>query len=636
MYSYQLLRASFEVFRKIPVPEVDHSNIIAIAPGIFGTVDLEPLKSSPGFKGFIRWLERGFVLSNKQLNATLHKSWAKIRNAPYLQLVLEQVVHYISTYGFEALGINDGPIYIPHEELDVPLDTDLPVIILQTFSFEDMKESTLNIVRQNVALSENTLENLEQIMSGISRQDKSFLSKCIKETKNKELKIRLAAKFRRPPEFPPDMVRYIVYRLLNRSQIIKDPQTLWKLQRESKKLPSDIEFLLKTRQRQLAQVFYRFKDVFLAIKTGTNKPKVKNYINRISKLAKTNHVPMKLPLYIQLVSRANKGTLDLKQAKSVIEKLSTTKLLKIYNTIGALLAKPDARLFRIRNGKIFLLNENVELENRDNLIELQQCVKTTIISKMRAKLTNFPLFIFDDFISVPVPESEKKFLGNVPEGTRMKFNEPYALFGIHWNNFKGIRIDLDLSAHTFEGKVGWDGAYRRGGILMSGDMTSAPPPHGATEIIKIPTGKNITALIGVTFYNPEDLFYLYPDDKLEFTFWIGQSHSAETEPRLVTQDEVKVRLIDHFTRDRKSTFVCLFHNDTFFLLSGTTSVKRSLHISSDLTQGLLDYYTKYFQNMLQFSDIAEELQDGFSEEEFTTFDFSSLESISREQLLSFL
>src|SRR5947207_3076003 len=57
--------------------------------------------------------EIGF--NSQQANSSFHKSWQKVRDADIEQLVLEQVIHYLTTYGFEELGIyNEESVYIPN------------------------------------------------------------------------------------------------------------------------------------------------------------------------------------------------------------------------------------------------------------------------------------------------------------------------------------------------------------------------------------------------------------------------------------------------------------------------------------------------------------------------------------------
>ncbi|MEM9543691.1 MAG: hypothetical protein AAGA60_29900 [Cyanobacteria bacterium P01_E01_bin.42] len=58
-------------------------------------------------------------LSGKQLNSTFHKSWEKVKKASDCQLVLEQMLHYLSTYGVRFLESAWGvdlqiPVYLPN------------------------------------------------------------------------------------------------------------------------------------------------------------------------------------------------------------------------------------------------------------------------------------------------------------------------------------------------------------------------------------------------------------------------------------------------------------------------------------------------------------------------------------------
>ena len=48
-------------------------------------------------------LAKTIGLSSAEMNSSFHKSWTKIKNASVEQLVFEQLVHYFTTYGFEAM-----------------------------------------------------------------------------------------------------------------------------------------------------------------------------------------------------------------------------------------------------------------------------------------------------------------------------------------------------------------------------------------------------------------------------------------------------------------------------------------------------------------------------------------------------
>ena len=56
-----------------------------------------------------------FDITHSAVN-TFHKSWEKVANADYNQLLVEQVLHYMSTYGMEFFGARAVPM-IPVEEL---------------------------------------------------------------------------------------------------------------------------------------------------------------------------------------------------------------------------------------------------------------------------------------------------------------------------------------------------------------------------------------------------------------------------------------------------------------------------------------------------------------------------------------
>ena len=55
-------------------------------------------------------------LDGNDLNKTFHKSWATIKNSSRAELLIHQILHYISTYGSNF----QDEIYIPNEVLDLP------------------------------------------------------------------------------------------------------------------------------------------------------------------------------------------------------------------------------------------------------------------------------------------------------------------------------------------------------------------------------------------------------------------------------------------------------------------------------------------------------------------------------------
>lgn len=77
------------------------------------------------------------------------------------------------------------------------------------------------------------------------------------------------------------------------------------------------------------------------------------------------------------------------------------------------------------------------------------------------------------------------------------------IVGVHWNNVKDNRIDLDLSLLSIKtGKIGWDSSYRTEDrdILFSGDMTDCGP-NGASELFYVQRQEGNTFIMFVNYYN---------------------------------------------------------------------------------------------------------------------------------------
>jgi hypothetical protein len=94
------------------------------------------------------------------------------------------------------------------------------------------------------------------------------------------------------------------------------------------------------------------------------------------------------------------------------------------------------------------------------------------------------------------------FTGNFPTGSYVEVKED-MVFGVHWENFKGSSVDLDLSNIDMEGKIGWDAQYRNNErtVMFSGDMTDARKPKGATELFYIGKSYRGNLITMLNFYN---------------------------------------------------------------------------------------------------------------------------------------
>ncbi|MBL4774160.1 MAG: hypothetical protein JKX98_11405, partial [Alcanivoracaceae bacterium] len=104
-------------------------------------------------------------LSGEQANAAFHKSWKTIQESSKEVLVLQQMMNYLSTYGFESMGIyNDNTIYIPNELLNIPaINKYLPITVVKAMTSDEILEAIIKLA-SGIALSEDSLKDIMVIV----------------------------------------------------------------------------------------------------------------------------------------------------------------------------------------------------------------------------------------------------------------------------------------------------------------------------------------------------------------------------------------------------------------------------------------------------------------------------------------
>ncbi|MDT0453476.1 MXAN_6230/SCO0854 family RING domain-containing protein [Streptomyces hesseae] len=154
--------------------------------------------------------------------------------------------------------------------------------------------------------------------------------------------------------------------------------------------------------------------------------------------------------------------------------------------------------------------------------------------------------------SLPAPFAERSSatsLVAVPRGSELRLPEGRVLrLFLHWMEPEGTRVDLDLSVAFFDEDWRAIGLcdytrlrYRGDAAVHSGDLTSAPPPDGATEYVDL----DLTALaeagaryaVPVVFSFNDVPFDELPDAFAGFMTVSGpaEARDASYDPRAVRQ-----------------------------------------------------------------------------------------------------
>lgn len=388
-------------------------------------------------------------------NSTFYKSWNDIKFRTRWQLFLDQVRHYMSTYGTNFEGetwtMNDGTtVDFPFKELKV----------LEGITMDELIPEIQKLGYSNIAFSKEVLDFLFE--------NKQYLE--VDKIQNRTLKMMCIPnnyQFKNGQE----CLNWILWKFFNIEMLVKNKETFQKIQPH----PAMLKILLKNRE-VLASVFYRNKDVFMQFKKCKE---LCHIVNVIRKLATKLHKPMKKSPWLQLEEMNSLERMKLFKDASIF------KLAQMYNVLN----NPTG-YYVIRNGKAFY-RESVIREVNDEIL-------AEILSVIASKVPKVESVALPKGIELAMPTSEKNFVGDIPLGSYIDCAEKNTMIGIYWRNEWGAR-DLDLHVRTIDGNsIGWNASFRDGQkIFFSGDMTNANPE--ASEVMWF-QNKPVNSIVSVLEY----------------------------------------------------------------------------------------------------------------------------------------
>ena len=432
-------------------------------------------------------------LSGEKMNASFHKSWKVVQDSSDLSLFVQQMLHYMTTYGFEDAGIYSADtVYIPKEALEIPELHSVPLTVIHGMKRDEVFDSLVEL-GSGVALAEDTLDDILSVV-GEFEFDASLADKV----NNRELKSLLYDFFGICPKEPVAYLRYVVTRLTDESLLIKNKELLEKLGSANGKF---LDELLKSAPDDLASIFFRFKPIFLALKSISRN---KTFFNRLRKKADKMHKPLPEDCLNSVTGRIKTGTLDMKRLGDKLSSTTLFRKVRLANALRFRLDDPGSVVYRVRNGRGWATDFSWDESLVKPTAETLDLVLGSIAEGLRPSVEGKVIYI-PEGVSYALPATEKQFTGNFPTGSYISVPEDLVV-GIHWTNVDGHRIDLDLSLLNASGKVGWDGSYRTHSrdVLFSGDVTDAPSPNGASELFYLKRGVESPWVLSVNYYNYQE------------------------------------------------------------------------------------------------------------------------------------
>lgn len=507
----------FEIFGKVLIsnkPKVNYVEInnIAIKHGFLVPKEL-----------CYEWLEILLYDLPENYNSTFYKSWKSVTEKSRLELLLDQMIHYASTYGTNY----QGETYIPEElkSIDFPRKE---LKVLEGITYDELVPKVQSIAYGNVAIKEDTIQFLEKFKNELD----------IDKIKIRQLKYRLIDETYQFKD-GQECLNYILYHYFQIPLLIKNNEVLSMIRSNyySTDKYSKLDKIIKTNEKILSSVFLRNKDVFLTIKSLSRS--LHNPINRLRKLAKTNHKPI-TNWWLKL------DQLNSAERIKMFNNASIYKLVQVYNAY-----KNPTGFYIIRNGKGWYKDSQIKKHPSIVIHELLHAIAGKV-----KKIAEGKKFYLPKGIDLAMPTSEKNFIGDIPIGSTVDCADNNTMVGIYWRNEWGAH-DLDLHAKTTSGsEIGWNRSFYDNGqdIVFSGDMTNADPE--ATEILWF-RKKPEDCIITVHRYNANNTY--------KMRFFIAQEKATKFEksymvdPNSVIYDtemtvEDKPQLTLGFIKDSKFVF----------------------------------------------------------------------------------
>lgn len=565
----------------------------------------------------------------KQWNRTFHKDFEIVKNAPIEDLIVQQLIHYITTYGFEELGIfNNDTVYMPKEKLEIPeLEEDIELITISALNESELTEKLMVLLKSGIALSEQTVKDIMVLSDYI---DKNRFD----EISNREVKIALYDKYNVMPRNPDEFLRYLLFKTTGCTLKIKNKDMIDMIKDSDKKLALSMlnSYVNMNGYDKLSSIFLRNKNLFLAFKikkssyegNTTTRTNINKLINRLRKLANDNHKPLSKNILDCLSDEMI--DVDLIGLPLLLDKITIFREIRILNGLLYRLNGNNSIVYKIRNGKSFTTTlDNKTEEYCIRLEGIIEVVKNHLNNRLKKQVKGKTIYIPNN-VTYAAPTSEKQFNNNFPEGSYIEVpRDSDLVYGIYWKNlinneskrvvnFYGSeitsageeRVDLDVKQMNKNEIFGWDASYRSStsDIYFSGDLTNAPLPDGSSELFYVGQNYGHGAFI-VTVNN-----YTSNSEDVPFEFVIAKADNkpAFKSYHVLNPNNILAK-IDMVSKVNSAQMIAGFIaiGDTIrFYFNDFSNGNSCTSSQNDIMTNTFDYLQSYNKTQLKLNDLLKD------------------------------
>ena len=489
-------------------------------------------------------------------NATFYKRWEDMMSKNRLELLLDQILHYASTYGSGFTQEGNG--YVPNDGAEAPDFEHLTFIA--PIGEDELYGRCLKLIQSGAALKSETVKALcSAVTDYLSKHPEEPFE--IDSIRNREALSVLCKALGLRPSATVDLLRYIVYEATGQTLLIQSREMLNLVRGNAEKF--DFRVLSQAELDALASIFYRFKNLLLAFRTQEDydskrdafvqKPSINRaVINRIRRAAPRLHVPMKIGFWESLLA----ADVSEENLRKRLDGVTNFKLVTLLQTIRErLLAEPGSPLmYVIRNGSVWLKDAPQRSGRQEYLEMLERVLHERLVRNLSAKACSVR---FPEQLVLTCPASEKTFVGSLPFGSCYQMSD-HNFFGIYWRQEWGCH-DFDISFVDWSGaKTGWNAAYNTGETFYSGDMTDARPE--ASELIYCREGCP-DGTVYCSRYNGEE--------GSRFRFFFGRKDIVNVTENYMVDPNAKV-VDEELVSDRREKMLAVVSGGWIFLMDLAT------------------------------------------------------------------
>lgn len=560
-------------------------------------------------------------------NQTFHKDFEIVKNAPIEDLIMQQLIHYITTYGFESLGFYDSNlVYLPKEKLEIPelVVENIELVPIKPITEEELQEKLMILLTSGIALSEQSVKDI-MVLSDYIDKDR------FDEIVNREIKVTLYDKYNIMPKNPDEFFRYLIFKTTGDTLKINNSQLINKIKNSNKEkaLAMLESYITKNGLAKLSSIFLRNKNLFLAFKVKKEddlqlSANMNRIINALRKFAITYHKPLSKNILDCLTDE--NVDVDLEKLPELLDNITIFREIRIVNGILYRLNGSNAIVYKIRNGKSFVKTlDNRTEEYVIRLNAIYEVVYKHLINRLKNKINSKTIYIPEN-ITYVAPTSEKQFSGNIPDGSYLEVpRTDNMIYGIHWINlsdkttkksgfygeeeydeYSTERVDLDLKQMNKSEVFGWDASYRSStsDILFSGDMTDAPLPNGATELFYVGQNYGHGAFL-ITLNN-----FTQNRADVPFEFVIAKAtHKPENRVYYALDPNNIYEKLDMVVKQGEYQkvvgFIAIDDTIKFYFNDFSQGNERTSR-QNDVTMGTFDYLQSYSKVQLKLRDLLKD------------------------------